>query len=57
MVKPEDNDEDEAYDSIEEKYFYEAFKNCMTPLQVASVLGFDEIALYLALDCGADVNI
>lgn len=29
----------------------------MTPLHVASVLGYDEIAMYLALQCGADVNI
>jgi ankyrin repeat protein len=29
----------------------------MTPLHVASVLGYDEIALYLAKDCGSDVNI
>ena len=35
----------------------EAFKNCMTPLHVAAVLGYDDIALYLALDCDADPNI
>lgn len=48
IVKPEDEQEDEEFESLEEKYFLEAFKNCMTPLHVASVLGFDEIALYLA---------
>jgi len=25
----------------------EAFKNCMVPLHVASVLGYDDIALFL----------
>ena len=34
----------------------EAFMNCMTPLMVASTLGYDEIALYL-LENGADVNL
>jgi ankyrin repeat protein len=57
MVKPEDDGEEEEYDSLQEKYFMEAFKNCMTPLHVASVLGYDDIALYLVLECGADPNI
>lgn len=56
LVKPED-DEDQEYDSVEEQYFFEAFKNCMTPLHVASVLGHDEIAVYLADECGADPNL
>ena len=56
MVKPED-DEEEEYESIQEKYFMEAFKNCMTPLHVAAVLGYDDIALYLVQECGADPNI
>lgn len=34
----------------------EAFKNCMTPLQVTVVLGYDDIAQYLSRECGADVN-
>lgn len=34
----------------------EAFMNTMTPLQIATVLGFDEIALYL-IDRGADPNL
>lgn len=56
MVKPEEDQEDDC-DSLEEKYFLEAFKNCMTPLHVASVLGHDEVVLYLACECGADTNI
>lgn len=49
LVKVEEGEEadDEEYDSLEEKYFMEAFKNCMTPLQVATVLGYDEIAVFL----------
>jgi len=35
----------------------EAFKNCMTPLHVAAVLGYDDIALYLILECGSDPNL
>ena len=35
----------------------QAFKNCSTPLQVAVVLGYDEIALLLAQQCNADINI
>jgi hypothetical protein len=42
-----EDEEDEQFDSVEEKYFMEAFKNTMTPLQVASVLGYDELALFL----------
>jgi hypothetical protein len=57
MVKPEDDEEDEEYDSLQEKYFMEAFKNCMTPLHVASVLGYDDIALLLVLEYEADPNI
>jgi ankyrin repeat protein len=33
-----------------------AFKNCMTPLHCSSVLGYDEIALYLVEEGGADIN-
>jgi ankyrin repeat protein len=51
----EDEDDDE-FDSLEEKYFMEAFKNCMTPLQVAGVLGYDEIAVFL-IENGANVNL
>ena len=57
MVKPDEEEDDEEYESLQERYFMEAFKNCMTPLHVAAVLGYDDIALYLALDCDADPNI
>ena len=33
-----------------------AFKNCMTPLHVGTVLGYDEICLYLIDRAGADVD-
>lgn len=38
LVK-EEYDGDGQYDSLEEKFFVDAYKNCMTPLQVAVVLG------------------
>jgi len=33
-----------------------AFKNCMTPLHCAAVLGYDEIALFLVNTANADPN-
>ena len=48
--------ENEVYDSVHEKRFMEAFMNCMTPLHLAAVLGYDEISLYL-VEKGADVNL
>jgi ankyrin repeat protein len=59
LVKVEEGaeeEDDDEFDSLEEKYFMEAFKNCMTPLQVASVLGYDEIAVYL-IENGGNVNL
>lgn len=38
---------DEDYESVEEKNFMEAYKNCMTPLHLACILGSDEIGIYL----------
>lgn len=35
----------------------EAFKNSMTPLQLAAVLGYDDIVEYLCLECAADPNL
>lgn len=43
----DENEEEDEEESILEKCFMEAFMNCSTPLMVASVLGFDQIALYL----------
>jgi ankyrin repeat protein len=58
LVKQEDEDPqaESEHESLEERYFMEAFKHCMTPLHVASVLGYEEIALYL-IENGADVNL
>ena len=57
LVKEEDDNEDEEeFENIQEKYFMEAFINCMTPLMVAATLGYDDIALYL-IENGADVNL
>jgi ankyrin repeat protein len=56
-IEEQDNEEEEdEYESQEEKYFMMAFKNCMSPLHVATVLGYDEIALYLIERAGADVD-
>lgn len=57
LVKPEEIDPDEQFESPEEKCFYDAFKNCMTPLHVACVLGHDQIALHLVNEAEADVNL
>lgn len=46
----------QEYESLQEKFFMDAYKNCMTPLQVAVVLGYDDIALYL-IDKGANPNL
>ncbi len=34
-----EEDEEEEYDSLEEKYFMEAYRNAMTPLHLSVVLG------------------
>ena len=51
-----EQEEQDDESSVMEKCFMEAFMNCSTPLMLASVLGYDEIALYL-IEKGADVNI
>lgn len=43
----DENEEDDEESTILEKCFMEAFMNCSTPLMVAAVLGYDQIALYL----------
>lgn len=51
MIKDESEEglgiNEEEFESAEEKNFMEAYKNCMTPLQLACILGADEIAIYL----------
>jgi hypothetical protein len=32
LVKPDEDSKEEEEESLQEKYFMEAFKNCMTPL-------------------------
>lgn len=49
-------DDEESYESLEEKFFMDAYKNCMTPLHVAVVLGLDELMLYL-IEHGANPNL
>lgn len=53
----EEHDEMEAnYQSLEEKFFMDAYKNSATPLHVAVVLGYEEIMLYL-IEKGANPNL
>ena len=59
LMKEDEQEEgvtEDEYDSVHERYFMEAFMNCMTPLHLASVLGYDEMAIYL-IEHGADVNL
>lgn len=37
----------EECESVEERNFMDAYKNCMTPLHLACILGQDDIAIYL----------
>ena len=43
------------YESLEEKFFIEAYKNCMTPLHLSIVMGSEDIAMYL-IQKGASPN-
>ena len=56
LFKEEYEDLEGNYQSLEEKFFMDAYKNCMTPLQVATVLGYDDIMLYL-IERGANPNL
>lgn len=48
MVKDDDkNEEEEVFESLEERNFMDAYKNSMTPLHLACILGYDEMAMYL----------
>lgn len=48
---------EDEFESVEEKNFVESYKNCMTPLQLACILGQDEIALYLIERGHANANL
>ena len=56
LFKEEYDDSDTNYQSLEEKFFMDAYKNCMTPLQVATVLGYDDIMIYL-IEHGSNPNL
>lgn len=56
LVKDDYDDHEGQFDSLEEKFFVEAYKNCMTPLHVAVVLGNEDIMLYL-IENGANPNL
>jgi ankyrin repeat protein len=56
LVKDDYDDNESQFDSLEEKFFVEAYKNSMTPLHVALVLGNEEIMLYL-VQKGANPNL
>jgi ankyrin repeat protein len=49
--------QEDEFESTEEKNFVEAYKNCMTPLQLSCILGQDEIAIYLIERAQANPNL
>ena len=53
--KDNEDEQEEEYDSLEEKYFMEAYRNAMTPLQLSVVLGHDNMMHYL-IENGANPN-
>ena len=58
LCSPENKEEVEEVDefeSQEEKYFMESYRNAMTPLHLSVVLGQDHIMHYL-IDHGANPN-
>jgi ankyrin repeat protein len=58
MVKDDSEElQEEGCESIEEKNFMEAYKNCMTPLHLACILGLDDIAIYLIERAQANPNL
>ena len=56
LYKEEFEDDQQQFDSLQEKFFMDAYKNCMTPLHVAVVLGYEQIMLYL-IEKGANPNL
>ena len=58
MIKDDSNEDGlEEAESVEERNFMDAYKNCMTPLHLACILGQDEIALYLIERAQANPNL
>ena len=51
-----EEEEQQEYDSQEEKYFMEAYRNATTPLHLACILGHDSIVHYL-IEKGANPNL
>ena len=56
LFKEEYDDAEAQYQSLEEKFFMDAYKNSMTPLHVAVILGYEEVMLYL-IQHGANPNL
>ena len=52
----EDFEDTQEYESLQERFFMQAYQNCMTPLHLAVVMGYDDIALYL-IQQGANPNL
>lgn len=48
---------EDEFESEEERNFMEAYKNCTTPLHLACILGYDEIATYLTERAQANPNL
>lgn len=55
LFKDEADEIGSNYESLQEKFFMDAYKNCMTPLHVATVLGYEDIMFHL-IDKGANPN-
>jgi len=56
LFREDGDDPASNFESLQEKFFMDAYKNCMTPLQVAVVLGYDDIMFYL-IENGANPNL
>ena len=56
LYKEEYDEMEQNYQSLEEKFFMDAYKNCATPLHVAVVLGYEDIMLYL-IEKGSNPNL
>lgn len=56
LFKEDYDDSDAQYESVQEKFFMDAYKNSMTPLHLAVILGYEEIMHYL-IEHGANPNL